>query len=377
MSTTDFSSLGVPTPQRLPRRGRGIRVGSHRDLHEFQPEMQEFVRWMQAVVRRIGAAPSCRTWLYLFSQIGVISGKDDFDSGISWLSDRRKAKEIPFDLIGLDRSRPILGGEFVHEEETPYERLQSALRVTLNHTSYRPHSYWDFQSRYPIVWCEKLDIVKMLEPVIPGAVHRLAGKGWSDINTRVGVIELCREAQERGLRPVILYFGDLDPAGVRIADFLRSNLEELAYACEWDGLDDVLIRHVGLTAHFVGENNLPWIEGLKTGSGKDLASKSHPDHRKDYVQNYLSAYGARKVELNALVLCLQAARTLLKEELYKHLSLEGEKAWVEANAAADAEMQVYCEQARRGLAFLESVGAFSHRAIEASKALRQLPGVAE
>jgi len=54
-------------------------------------------------------------------------------------------------------------------------------------------------------------------------------------------------------------------------------------------------------------------------SGGNLADRSHADHCKPYVQNYLSEFGARKVEANALVVRPAAGRKLCREAILKYV----------------------------------------------------------
>ena len=70
---------------------------------------------------------------------------------------------------------------------------------------------------------------------------------------------------------------------------------------------------------FIDAHGLTWIDGLRTGSGKDLADPSHPDHERPYVQEYLRAHGARKVEANALVVAPEAGRQLLLDTIHKYV----------------------------------------------------------
>lgn len=350
----------------MPRSGRGKKIGSKRYNTEFVPEMRQFVRWMESVRNALGTAPVCRTWLYIFEEMGWIN-KDEFEWAITWLSDMRKKHcLIPIHLIGKDVSRPVSSYGFVEEAATAYESFQQSMRATLDYTSYRPHDYWDYQRYFPVVWSEKLDIIKMLSSVIPAQVVHLAGKGWADINSRAQVIDLCKEAQlEKGLIPVILYLGDLDPAGVNISNNLRKNLKDLEEAMDWDGADDIRIVRVGLTEEFVDLHNLPWVDNLITASKKDLADPRHKDHNKDYVQDYIRKYGVRKCEQNAMVLCVEESKELLRRHLYNFLNVDGEKQWQNDNDEADCEMRVICDLARRGMLFLEEAGVFSPKMIAA------------
>jgi hypothetical protein len=50
-----------------------------------------------------------------------------------------------------------------------------------------------------------------------------------------------------------------------------------------------------------------------------LDDPKHPDHAKPYVQDYLSRFGARKVEANALVVRPTAGRELCKQAILRYV----------------------------------------------------------
>ena len=133
-----------------------------------------------------------------------------------------------------------------------------------------------------------------------------------------------REAEERGLKCVLLYCGDHDPDGFRISEFLRSNLEDLAGIFWSDGTvgydpANLIIDRFGLNHDFIERNRLTWIDNLITGSGKNLADPSHPNYHQLYVQEYLRTFGERKCEANALVVRPREARELVRGVIEKYL----------------------------------------------------------
>jgi hypothetical protein len=93
---------------------------------------------------------------------------------------------------------------------------------------------------------------------------------------------------------------------------------ELSAAVGWSP-DELTIDRFGLNADFIKAQGLTWIDGLETGSGKDLADPRHPDHFKAYVQDYLRQFGARKVEANALVVRPEAGRELCRQAILRYL----------------------------------------------------------
>ena len=130
------------------------------------------------------------------------------------------------------------------------------------------------------------------------------------------------EHAAKGRQSVLLYCGDFDPAGLLISKSLRDNMKELEGAVNFElaqdripdiNIDDVIIDRFGLNYDFINDNDLSWIDGLATGSGKRLDDIGHKDHKKQYVQDYLKNYcpdwvppidarragiGARKCEAN-------------------------------------------------------------------------------
>ena len=106
-----------------------------------------------------------------------------------------------------------------------------------------------------------------------------------------------------------------------MSNVLWSNLRDVEHAAGWAPQEGQLaIERFGLNYDFIVENDLSSIEGLTTGSGEDLASPSHKDHKQAYVQDYLRQYGARKVEANALVTSPAAGRELCRNAILKYVN---------------------------------------------------------
>jgi hypothetical protein len=54
-----------------------------------------------------------------------------------------------------------------------------------------------------------------------------------------------------------------------------------------------------------------------------LDDSEHADHYKDYVQDYLAEFGARKSEANALVVEPEIGRQLCRDAIMEHLPSNG------------------------------------------------------
>jgi len=361
----------------LPRLGSGRHGEARR--RQFRAEVQEVVAWMRQYTARLGFAPVARSWLYALESEGKIT-KGDFTWASKWLADRRKEGLIPFELGGADTTRALTGSDTYDEEETPREYINRQLRESLEQAAmYWPSSYWKHQTHYPIIWSEKRDVLKLFKPELPDAVRRFAGKGQTDINSRVAVIEECQWAEENDLLPVILYIGDHDPSGIKISDGIAGNLRDIAEVMDWEYeleemVDDDRIVRFGLNADFINNAGLLWIDGLETGRDEakgtnDLANPKHPDHHKDYVQDYLRDYGARKVESNALIANPTAARALIRNELWQWLSHAGHKQWEEENKQASKEAAMHADGIKRMLAMFDAAGVLYNP--------KQLPAVVD
>ncbi len=124
--------------------------------------------------------------------------------------------------------------------------------------------------------------------------------------------------EAKGKKCVLLYCGDHDPGGLQISGKLRKNLGDLAGAIGWNP-DNLIIDRFGLNHDFISDHDLTWIDILETSSGKHLDDPRHTDHKKAYVQDYLTKFGARKVEANALVVRSEAGRELCRQAILKYI----------------------------------------------------------
>ena len=309
----------LSTPDRIviPRRARG-RLSPAAE-HAYQQQLVSFAAAIKAISQRLDFKVSSRGWCYLLEPHGLVKG--DFDLGQELINHCRKTGLLPLDICADDSARTFFGVEYLDDEpEKEVEWRWNSITQWLE--SYTPVSFWDFQSCYVQMVVEKIDLRSLFEPVCAEYLVPIANaRGWSDLNLRGGMMTRFKEHEEAGRRPVLLYCGDHDPAGLRISDSLRSNMEELSVAVGWRP-DNLIIDRFGLNADFIEANGLTWIDNLLTGSGKDLASPKHPDHHQPYVKTYLERFGARKVEANALVVAATAGRELCRSALLKYIETD-------------------------------------------------------
>ncbi|MBA7627685.1 hypothetical protein ES703_35152 [subsurface metagenome] len=297
----------------LPSKGKGR-----------EDSLLAFARELRNIQRQIDFKVSARGWCYQLEQFGLIT-KGQFDRVENIINHDLRAKGyLPIDFVAAEESRKFSGVE-TPMTETPSEFMKRFLEETLECENYYTPDWWDGEEFYIQMVVEKIDLKSLFEPMCRGYHIPIAtSKGWSSMLQRAEYARRFKEAEDMGLKCVLLYCGDHDPDGLRISEALRANLDDLAFIRWGDGERgydpaDLKIDRFGLNYDFIVANNLSWINNLITGSKKDLASPSHKNHYLPYVQEYLATVGERKCEANALVVAPAQGRQLCKEAIENYL----------------------------------------------------------
>lgn len=275
------------------------------------------------IQNRIGFSMSARGWAYQLEGFRLIN-KNDFNRVQNLINECRKIGFLPVDFIMEDSSRAFRGVE-KPDIDTPKDWTRRYLEATMQAEDYFTPNWWHGEEYYIQMLVEKVDLKTLFYPVcheyhIPIATS----KGWSSITQRAVYARRFKEAQELDMKCVLLYCSDFDPDGLRISQFLKSNLYDIAnirWQDKTEGYNprNLIIDRFGLNYDFITENKLTWIDNLITGSKKDLASPSHPNHYQQYVQSYLAKYGERKCEANAIVTRPRAAQKLCRDAIEEYL----------------------------------------------------------
>lgn len=108
--------------------------------------------------------------------------------------------------------------------------------------------------------------------------------------------------------------------------------------------EDLIIDRFGLNYEFILDNEFTWIDNLITGSGKNLASPNHINHKMDYVQDYLSRIGPRKCEANVIVTLPRVARALVTEAIENYVGIKARDRFREKREASDLEYDDLLEE---------------------------------
>jgi hypothetical protein len=173
------------------------------------------------------------------------------------------------------------------DQTTPEEEAEWIVeQIAEGHLNYLPFSFWEDQDYYLETLVEKIDLKSLFATQARRFYIPIANaKGWADLHSRAAMVKRFAYWAAQGKQCVLLYCGDFDPKGLQMSDCLRANLAEMVPAAGVDWSPDALIiDRFGLNLDFIEEHKLTWIDGLITGSGKDLGDDGHKHHGQAYVQ---------------------------------------------------------------------------------------------
>ena len=287
---------------------------------------------------------SARGWGYYLEGEGAIT-KAEIGDAEHWVNYCRDKGYLPMDFVADDDARMFECIEYVQFVDAG-DYVNKILRM-LYYGSVFDISFWMGQDYYIQVLVEKVDLCELFRPICEQYNIPIANaRGWSSKLQRARMAARWYAWEQRGLTPVLLYFGDYDPPGVRISDCLWDNFDfpdaKIPIEAEWIDADyikgyrphNVEVRRFGLSRDQIEQKDMAWVNNLITGSGKDLASPTHGDHRKPYVQEWLNEVGERKVEANAILKEPQYGRDLFRSIVGDYL---GDKPKKEYQAELDRQ----------------------------------------
>ncbi|MEM2960266.1 MAG: ATP-binding protein [Candidatus Bathyarchaeia archaeon] len=260
---------------------------------------------------QIGFKLSSRGWCYMLESKGLID-KGQFDKIEKEINRCRKEGLLPIDFVAEDEGRIFIGDKVPNRDPPEIflvKRLEEAMAAEKDYTL----DWWEGEKYYLMMLVEKIDIRTLFEPVCKKYHVPIAtSKGWSSLSQRAWIAERFKWAEERGLIPVLLYFGDHDPWGLEISNALKKNLEEVSRAWGWEP-KNLIIDRFGLNYDQIEKLGLTWIDNLTTSSGKNA------DPKNSIVRRYKEKYGERKCESNALVVRPKEAELICREAVEKYL----------------------------------------------------------
>ena len=268
----------------------------------YENRLMEFAEEMKAIQSRKPSDVSnfsVRGWSYFMEGLGRID-KGQFEGVAKAINDCRKIGYLPIDFTSQDRDSSRKFGEYFTDISSTENvtNLMQSIRSELSNFIYiqatKSTDFWMNERYYVMMVVEKIDIYNLFKPICDeGKVPIANGKGWSTLDIRYSVAKQSQWAENNGMIPVILLFGDHDPVGLAITDLFKKNINDLSRATGYRA-DNMIIERFGLNKSDIDENNLMWIDNLKTSSGKNA------DENNSVVREYIKQFGRKKVEANAL-----------------------------------------------------------------------------
>jgi len=313
-----------------------------------EEELKAFAEAIKETSAQIGFKVSARGWCYHAEGIRLIN-KDQFDLVENLINQCRKEGYLPVDFTADEEGRKFSGVERP-EKITPEQKQLDYLKMDLRVEEIYTPDWWKGEKYYIQMLVEKIDLKSLFEPVCREyKIPISTSKGWSSILQRAEYARRFKQAEDDGLKCVLLYCGDFDPDGQRISEFIKNNLDDIQNIVWEDGMEgydpsNLLIDRFGLNYDFIIANQLTWIDNLITGSGKNLASPSHKNHHMSYVQEYLRTIGERKCEANAIVRRTQEGRELCRQAIEKYLGRNAHTRFRRKRQAVRDRLQAFRER---------------------------------
>lgn len=156
------------------------------------------------------------------------------------------------------------------------------------------------QDYYPEVWIEKDALSEIFSRTTRRfCVSTIVCKGFSSVTFLHEFCDRIRRQDEK--IPVMLYFGDFDPSGMKMLDAMKETLEDEM------GIDGVIYDRIALNPDQVNNYNLP--------DNPDAIKRRDPR-----TAEFMNRYGRHAVELDALP--PEILENLIEKAIVKYLDVD-------------------------------------------------------
>lgn len=313
----------------LPRkRGRG--KPTQELIYEHRKSLEHFASQMKELQEGLDFHMSTRGWCYYLERHGLSKG--GFDYGQKCINEARLEGLLSPGFIEEEEGHQVEKAEFIEETEeefveVEYQGLTGARETYLeNWRYYDGLDFWqdkDYVLQLYVLqlYVEKVDLKSLFRPIYMAyRIPTANASGWGSYEQRAAFARNFARNEELGRTPVLLAVGDFDPPGLCISDVLRERFEEIREFAGWNP-KNLIVDRVGLNYDFIQKNGLTWIDGLETGSGKDMADPQHEFWKRNtyHLREYVKKYGKRKVEANAIIVEPELGRRMLIDTIEKYL----------------------------------------------------------
>lgn len=310
------------------RRKKGAQ--SKRQMELYVDSLRAFADDMKRVQAENNFRMGARDWCYYLEPMGL--SKSDFDWAQNQIQEARKMGflkpgfilEEDGHMVEERHEYPTSPEEFHEDQYQQWQEAEEYYRQSYRLYNDNEVSFWEGQQYYLQIVVEKAALKSLFRPICEKYKIPIANmRGWGSMEQKAVMAHKFQQMERQGLRPVLLACGDFDPPGISISSVLHGQFEEYQYFTGWDP-ENLIVDRIGLTYNYIQENELVWIEGLSTGSGKDLADPNHKFYKRNTygIQEYIQQYGARKVEANAVVKNPEHGRQMLRDAIDKWLGAD-------------------------------------------------------
>ena len=185
-----------------------------------EDRLREFAEKINELQKQIGFRVSARGWCYQLETERLIN-KDEFDKVESWINKCRKKGILPIDFTAEEEGRKFDVVEKPHTQ-SPIQEMKEWIEASMESEKYYTPDWWNGEEYYIQMLVEKIDLKTLFLPICKKYHIPIAtSKGWSSMLQRAIYARRFKEAEDKGLQPVLLYCGDHDPDGLRISDFIK------------------------------------------------------------------------------------------------------------------------------------------------------------